>query len=205
MSKAALIAGLLAAGAGTDGRAAPPAPPAAASGKQAPSKVEELKTILLSRNDNDPRLDLDFNGLSAADKRAFRKLYRETKREKRNELGTIVYLLGRNLTAPEDWKFLREVALEPPCLSLSDCARKPAPGSDEEAQGDEVTLAYPALVALRQAGRVADEERARVSAKAAGRKPATKEALALFAAAKASRTRAVSRTAEKLEAKFAPR
>src|SRR6185312_6789894 len=113
MKRAALIAGLLAAGAGTNGRAAPSAPPAAVSGMQT-SKVEELKTILLSRNDNDPRLDLDFNGLNAADKRAFRKLYRDTKIEKRNERGTIVYLLGRNLTAPEDWKFLRDVALEPP-------------------------------------------------------------------------------------------
>ncbi|HXT01894.1 MAG TPA: hypothetical protein VN915_14560 [Elusimicrobiota bacterium] len=200
MRRAALIVGLLAAGAGTDGRAAPSAPPAAVSGK-----VEELKTILLSRNDNDPRLDFDFNGLTPADKRAFRELYRETRREKRNERGTIVYLLGRNLTAPEDWAFLREVALEPPCLSLSDCSKKPAPGSDEEATGDEVTLAYPSLVALRQAGRAADEEKTRASAKSAGGTSAEKEALALFAAAKSSKTRAVSRTAATLERKLAPR
>jgi hypothetical protein len=203
MRKAALIAVVLAAVAATDRRAAAGSPPAAASGKPASAKLVELGTILASRNDNDPRLDLDFNGLSAGDKRLFRKKYREIAVEKRNERGTIVYLLGRNLKTHEDWEFFRQVALEPPCLSLSDCSKKPAPGSDEEATGDEVTLAYPSLVALRQAKRVVEEGRAKVSTKTARTPAAEKEALDLFSAAKKSKTRAVSRTAASLEKNFA--
>jgi hypothetical protein len=203
MRKAVLIAGILAAVAATDRRAASALPPAGVSAKPASAKLAELETILLSRNDNDPRLDLDFNGLSAADKRLFRKKYREIAVEKRNERGTIVYLLGRNLKTHEDWEFFRQVALEPPCLSLSDCSKKPAPGSDEEATGDEVTLAYPSLVALRQARRVIEDGRAQVSVRDAKPKAAEKEALALFSAAKNSKTRAVARTAAALEKEFA--
>lgn len=208
MKKAALIAGLLAAIAATDRRAARAAPPAAVSaraaksaGKTEPAKLRELETILSSRNDNDPRLDLDFNSLTAEDKRLFREKYRAIPAESRNARGTVVYLLGKNLKTREDWAFLREVALEPPCLSLSNCAKRPAPGSDEEATGDEVTLAYPALVALRQARR--ELEKARAAVPDAGAAEIRKEALALFAAATKSRTRAVSRTAIQLEKKFA--
>ena len=207
MKRAALIAGVLLAIAATDGWAANSSPPtrvSAPAGKSASAKLEELETILISRNDNDPRLDLDFNGLSTDDKRLFRKKYREIAAEKRNERGTIVYLLGRNLKTREDWEFFRQVALEPPCLSLSDCSKKPAPGSDEEATGDEVTLAYPSLVALRQAGNAAERARAaHVSAQAATKGGAEKAALDLFAAAKESKTRAVTRLASSLEKKFA--
>jgi hypothetical protein len=193
MKRAVLIAGALAALAA----AAPPA------GEPARAKLKTLDEILGSKNDNDPRLDRDFNELSPETRRLFRKKYREIPAEKRNQRGTIVYLLGRNLRSREDWEFLRGVTLEPPCLSLSDCSRKPAPGSDEEATGDEVTLAYPALVALRQARRAAEEARAiRVAAKS---EPASaeKEALELFAAAKKSKTRAVVRTAASYEKKLA--
>ena len=166
-------------------------------------KLKTLEDILRSKNDNDPRLDHDFNDLSPETKRLFRKKYREIPAEKRNERGTIVYLLGKNLRSREDWEFFRRVALEPPCLSLADCSKKPAPGSDEEATGDEVTLAYPSLVALRQAGRAAEEARAiRVATRSA---PATaeKEALELFAAAKKSKTRAIARMAASYEKKIA--
>jgi hypothetical protein len=206
MKRAVLIAGFVLAIAATDGWAANSSPPTRVSGQaKAPksAKLAELETILLSRNDNDPRLDLDFNGLSTEDKRLFRKKYRDIAAEKRNERGTIVYLLGRNLKTREDWEFFRQVALEPPCLSLSDCSKKPAHGSDEEATGDEVTLAYPSLVALRQAGNAAEKARAAVSAKGASKSSAEQAALDLFAAAKESKTRAVTRLAASLEKKFA--
>jgi hypothetical protein len=205
MKRAVLIAGLLAVAA-TEGRAASSSPPVRVSGpgEAARAKLKELEEILASKNDNDPRLDGDFNELSPEAKRLFRKKYAEIPVEKRNERGTVVYLLGRNLRAPEDWKFLRDVALEPPCLSLSDCSKRPAPGSDEEATGDEVTLAYPSLVALRQARRALEDARAaRFSTKSVQAAPAEKEALALFAAAKKSKTRAVSRLAITLETKSA--
>lgn len=187
-----------------NGWAAAASPPTVVSGRPK-SKLVELEEILRARNDNDPRLDHDFNDLSSGDKRALRKKYSAISPEKRNERGTVVYLLGRNLKSSEDWAFFRKVALERPCLSLSDCSRKPAPGSDEEAAGDEVTLAYPSLVALRQAGRAAEAERARASSRSAIRTAAETEALGLFAAAKTSKTRAVARTAETLERKFQPR
>ena len=113
--------------------------------RKAPSPLlSALEEILVSKNDNDPRLDTAFNALSGAEKTLFREKYRSLPPEKRNERGTIVYLLGKN----GDWEFLREAAAEPPCLSLSDCA-KAAP----EGLADEVTLAYPSLVALKQAQR----------------------------------------------------
>lgn len=114
------------------------------------SRIEALRRVLASKNDNDPLLDTGFNGLSSEEKRRFRAEYSGLALERRNERGTIVYLLGRNLTSPEDWEFLREVASEPRCRSLADCS-KSDPGSS--APGDEVTLAYPALVALKQAER----------------------------------------------------
>ena len=173
MRRVVLVAGALAALAAA---AAPADGPARA-------KLRTLEEILASRNDNDPRLDRDFDGLSPEAKRLFRRRYRETAPERRNERGTIVYLLGRNLRSREDWDFIRGVALEPPCLSLADCAKAPAPGTDEEAAGDEVTLAYPSLVALRQARRAGSR----------------KDALSVLSDAKSSRTRAVARAAASLE------
>jgi len=149
---------------------------------EARRKLAALEDILRSKNDNDRRLDTDFNDLSQETRKLFRRKYAELSPEQRNERGTIVYLLGRNLRTKEDWAFLREVMTEPPCLSLADCS-KPASGSAEF--GDEVTLAYPALVALKQAQRALQ----------AGKAP---EALALISAAKNSQTPAVARLADSL-------
>ncbi|MEK7388732.1 MAG: hypothetical protein AAB036_03450 [Elusimicrobiota bacterium] len=151
-----------------------------ASDSAASSKLRVLEEILRSRNDNDPRLDREFTALSAETKRLFRRAYGDIPTERRNDRGTIVYLLGRNLTAPEDWSFLKKAALEPPCLSLADCSKAAA------SPDDEVTLAYPSLVALKQAQRFLDEH------------PGSPEAIAVIAAAKASEVRAVVRLAEKL-------
>lgn len=153
-------------------------PPTAVSGSEAQVKLQVLEDILRSRNDNDPRLDQDFNALSDEAKSLFRKKYRELPPERRNELGTIVYLLGKNLRTAEDWKFLNQVAAEPPCLSLADCSRS----TDDNA----VTLAYPALVALKQAQRVLAET------------PDSPEALKVIATGKRSSVRAVRQLAAKI-------
>ncbi|OGQ94606.1 MAG: hypothetical protein A2521_06165 [Deltaproteobacteria bacterium RIFOXYD12_FULL_57_12] len=147
-----------------------------------------LEEILLSRNDNDPRLDTDFNGLSEQDRILMRVRYREFAPERRNERGTIVYLLGKDPRSSEDWDFLREVVREPPCLSLADCSKR-SKGTAE--MGDEVTLAYPALVALKQA------ERALAHGPSTG-------ARAVIADAKASKTRAVARMAAEVGRRAAP-
>src|SRR5437588_7002850 len=59
------------------------------------------------------------------------------------------YLLGKNISSPEDWAFLETVVREPPCLSLADCFG-PAEGAAavQTEPGMDVTLAYPQLVAL---------------------------------------------------------
>jgi hypothetical protein len=163
------------------------------------AKLKTLDEILRSKNDNDSRLDRDFNDLSSETKRLFRAKYHGIPAERRNERGTVVYLLGRNLREPEDWAFLREVAAEPACLSLSDCSKKPAPGGDEEAAGDEVTLAYTSLVALKQAQHALESSRA-ISTSGA----AAKEAMGVIEVGRKSPVRAVSRMAEKLEKRFEP-
>lgn len=154
------------------------------------SKVAALEDILRSRNDNDPRLDRDFDGLSEEAKRLFREKYRALAPERRNERGTIVYLLGKNLRSADDWSFFRAVAAEPPCLSLSDCSTASAAAVGGGESGDEVTLAYPSLVALRQAVRAAELGASR------------SEARKVLEAAKTSKMRAVVRLAASLEPLF---
>ena len=154
MRRGAWAGGIVGGGALLGGRVAIAPPPVSVPGSEARATLALLEEILASRDDNDPRLDREFVGLSAEEKALFRAAYAARPRERLNERGTIVYLLGRNLTAPEDWAFLREVAAEPPCLSLADCAKASAAAGEH---GDAVTIAYPSLVALRQAHRAAAE------------------------------------------------
>lgn len=164
-------------------RPAPPeGEPDACAKPEALAKLEELRSILRSRNDNDPRLDRDFTDLSAAAKCLLRREYAALPRERLNERGTIVYILGMKPAKPADWEFLRGVAAEPPCLSLSDCAK---PSEREHGPGDEITLAYPSLVAVRQA--------ARSAAKSPG------GARAVLEAGRASRSPAVMRLSRTLD------
>ncbi|MBI3564162.1 MAG: hypothetical protein HY079_03085 [Elusimicrobia bacterium] len=143
--KRALTAGALVALAVLGWRAARKSSPPAVL----PPRAALLREVLAARNDNDPRLDLAFQDLAPDEKRAFREEYRRLPREARNERGTVVYLLGRSLSRDEDWAFMKEAAGEPACLSLADCAHEG--GASSQSPGDEVTLAYPALVALKRA------------------------------------------------------
>lgn len=115
-------------------------------------QVSVLKEILASHNDNDPRMDRELKVLSAETKAIFRKIYKDIPAEKRNDRGTIVFLLGRNLSEPEDFDFINEVLNEPRCLSLADCNRIEVGGlskeHDEHQGGFNVSLAYPQLVSL---------------------------------------------------------
>jgi len=118
---------------------------------KAVQKIQILKTILQSKNDNDPRLDQDFNQLTPADKKAMEKEYLALRSESRNERGTIIFLLGRNLNSPDDFDFLKGVVSEPPCLSLSDCDSSAASVDvhTETTSGMQITLEYPQIVALK--------------------------------------------------------
>lgn len=114
-------------------------------------KVQVLDEILKSKNDNDPRLDTELKDLSPAAKRLMREKYAEIAPEKRNERGTIVFLLGRNPTA-EDFAFLKQVLSEQPCLGLEDCNKEMPAGSDTHSEmGLGVTLNYPQMMALYSA------------------------------------------------------
>ncbi|MBI5881892.1 MAG: hypothetical protein HZB91_02160 [Elusimicrobia bacterium] len=195
MNRGVLIAGSLAGLAILTGWLAGRMPATAVSRDPAPTaedvvKLRTLSMILLSRNDNDPRLDKDFNELSPGAKALFRGMYGKLPPERRNERGTIVYLLGRNLASAEDWAFLASVAGEPPCLSLADCS-KDAPAAEEHL-GDEVTLAYPSLVALKSAE----------AALAAGDARTRAKARSVVAAGRTSKMPAVLRLSGRLEAEL---
>jgi hypothetical protein len=159
-------------------------------------KLALLNEILLSRNDNDPRLDTAFNDLSPQTKRLFRAKFRQLPDEKRNELGTVVYLLGRNLKTEEDWAFMREVAAAPPCLSLEDCSRQAKTDPDSHVStGVEITLSYPAVMALKRAERI-------LQAGPGSGNPDAAQALQLIAAAKNSPSKTVSDLAANIERRY---
>lgn len=117
-------------------------------------KINILNEILKAKNDNDPRLDSEFRELSKAAKNLMKARYAELPDEERNDRGTIVYLLGRNLKSPEDFEFLCNVLKEPPCLSLQNCGQPPPNQSGRHKEYDHdsaeaVTKAYPQHVALK--------------------------------------------------------
>ena len=115
-------------------------------------KIKLLREILVTKNDNDPRLDREFNNLSPITKRRFEEHYEKMDPERFNERGTIVFLLGKNLSGKEDFDFLKKVLDEPPCKSLADCKKDIRLTDSDSLHHDaasEVTLAYPQVVALK--------------------------------------------------------
>jgi hypothetical protein len=145
-----------AASAGSDASTGQPSA-ATGAGDDAARAALQLKTldeVLVSGNDNDPRIDTELKVLGEAAKQAFRDKYRQLPAEDRNARGTVVFLLGRNLTQPRDYQFLADVLSEHPCLSPGDCAKPmSAQGSgnplDDHESGTAIALAYPQLTAIK--------------------------------------------------------
>ncbi|MDD2773278.1 MAG: hypothetical protein PHP45_06240 [Elusimicrobiales bacterium] len=162
------------------------------------SKISLLEELIRKENPNDPRLDSAFNHLSTETKRLFRQEYVRFPPESFNARGTIVYLLGKNLTRPEDWAFLRDVVSEPPCLSLSNCAR--AGPVDSHLAEVEITLAYPAVMALQQAENVLVDHKA--GRPIANESFVVAQAMALVRTAKNSKAAIVSEEAARLEKSY---
>jgi hypothetical protein len=109
-----------------------------------------LDSVLAAHNDNDQRLDTELKVLSPGAKELFRQKYEKISAEKRNERGTVVFLLGRNITQERDLAFLSKVLAEAPCRSMQNCASDPPHSAD--AHGDDavgISLAYPQIVALK--------------------------------------------------------
>lgn len=119
-----------------------------------PQDTQHLKIldeILAAKNDNDPRLDTEFRSLSPTSKRMMEDRYRALMPEKRNERGTIAFLVGREISSADDVAFMEGILSESPCLSLGDCSREEKNADDDHLNaetGSAVTLAYPQLVAL---------------------------------------------------------
>lgn len=115
-------------------------------------KAAILDQIIMTGNDNDPRLDRDLRKLSEGAKILFQQRYESLPGESLNERGTIVFLLGRNIQSEDDVEFLNEVLAEPPCLSMASCSQAAPPSAKEDAHheaGTSVTLAYPQLQSLK--------------------------------------------------------
>ena len=121
------------------------------------TQLDILDEIFASKNENDPRIDGELKVLSHAAKIALRKKYASLQLEKRNQRGMIVFLLGRNLTQPDDFEFLKSVVTEPACLDLADCNKSPTShgpsGNEDHQAGQAATLAYPQLVAVKSVER----------------------------------------------------
>jgi hypothetical protein len=116
-----------------------------------------LNEVLASRNDNDPRLDRELRVLSPSARKLMRARYDELAAEKRNERGTIVFLVGRNLEGAQDFDFMSAVVNEAPCRSLKDCQAADAMDSKDSTgaeMGIDVTLNYPQIVALKSLERL---------------------------------------------------
>jgi hypothetical protein len=146
---------------------AEPAPASPGEGRSAPllasnelrasdadlAQLRILDEVLAAHNDNDPRLDRELRALSPAAKALMRGRYAALATEKRNQRGTIVFLVGRDLSSADDVGFLHSVLTEPPCLSLSNCSVENkgslAPEDHHHDAANEVTLAYPQLVAIK--------------------------------------------------------
>ncbi|MBO9666234.1 MAG: hypothetical protein J7501_05420 [Bdellovibrio sp.] len=119
---------------------------------QVQAQLQILSEILKSKNDNDPRMDRELKVLSEKTKAKFREAYKALPAESRNDRGTIVFLLGRNISNEADLKFFDEVLGEVPCKSIQDCS-KDDPGTahrdhEEHQGGMAVALAYPQMVTV---------------------------------------------------------
>ena len=112
-------------------------------------KLETLQEILGSKNDNDPRLDGELRHLSPELKKAFEDYYQSLAPEKRNERGTIAFLIARDWQNADDANFLRSIFREDPCLSMADC-QVLSPKDPHMSFADEVSLNYPQMATLFQ-------------------------------------------------------
>lgn len=84
-------------------------------------KWQTFESIIIAKNDNDPRIDLELKKLSPQLHQALYEKYNTLKREEHNSRGFIVFLIARNLQSKDDIEFLKKIYQEDPCLSLSDC------------------------------------------------------------------------------------
>lgn len=106
-----------------------------------------LEEILISKNDNDPRMDQDFKDMSSELHEALYKKYDSLQMENRNGRGLVVFLIARDLKSSADTEFLRKIYQESPCTSFEDC--KSVGSDDPHFSGiNQTSLMYPQLAGL---------------------------------------------------------
>jgi hypothetical protein len=116
------------------------------------AKLKILDEIFATKNDNDGRLDTEFNDISPELREALIVSYKSMPKERLNERGTVIFLLGKKIENESDLDFFQEVIAEAPCLSLTDCSTDSTveiPGEAHLAEAQETTLVYPQLMSLR--------------------------------------------------------
>lgn len=116
------------------------------------AKLKILDEIFATKNDNDGRLDTEFNDISPELREALIVSYKSMPKERLNERGTVIFLLGKKIEKESDLDFFKDVIAEAPCLSLNDCSADNTveiPGEEHLAEAQETTLVYPQLMSLR--------------------------------------------------------
>ena len=116
------------------------------------AKLKILDEIFAAKNDNDSRLDTEFDEISPELREALVVSYKAMPKERLNERGTVIFLLGKKIENESDLGFFQDVIAEAPCLSLQDCSVDSAvesPGDEHLGEAQETTLVYPQLISLR--------------------------------------------------------
>lgn len=112
-------------------------------------KWKLIEELLLSKNDNDPRVDQELLNISDELKAKIESAYQSLPMENRNGRGFLAFLISRDLKTDKDIQFLKSIFEEKACLSLSDCGSS----SQEDPHLDSinnVSLNYPQMAALYQ-------------------------------------------------------
>ena len=108
-----------------------------------------LDEILKTKNDNDPRMDRDLKILTPAFHSAIYSKYHLLKPEDRNERGTLVFLIARDLKSQADLDFLQSVYQEAPCTNMGDCSA-PTANDPQDTGAQQTSLNYPQMAGLYQ-------------------------------------------------------
>lgn len=119
-------------------------------------KWQALRSVIESKNDNDPRLDRELKHMSEAVHKTMREAYQKMAMEDRNERGTLVFLLTRDLKSSEDLQFLKSVYEEQACTSFESCNQVPSEDAHLSAI-DEASLSYPQRAGLYQLASVVEK------------------------------------------------
>ncbi len=120
-------------------------------------RYDVFEQILVSKNDNDPRMDSELGKLSPELHRALRDRYQTLAVENRNGRGAIAFLIARDLQSVADVDFLKSIYQESPCLGFKNCAV--AEPQDPHMSGiQQTSLDYPQLAALYQLDRRLDAD-----------------------------------------------